>query len=176
MKTRNKTKKLLLSFVVIILLLTLSFIILAIKYTNLKNSKSMYKVEIIKVDKLNPIKAGTNNPTSNANIINSGETLSLSFDLYTPNDEITYVATVKNIGDIKAKIIDVIVLPDYIKDDNSKKLIYPAELSINSIKGKILNPGDQTTLKITVTYKNIQSENNLLINIPCQISILTESV
>ena len=86
------------------------------------------------------------------------------------------VATVKNIGDIKAKIIDVIVLPDYIKDDNSKKLIYPAELSINSIKGKILNPGDQTTLKITVTYKNIQSENNLLINIPCQISILTESV
>ena len=101
MKTRNKTKKLLLSFVVIILLLTLSFIILAIKYTNLKNSKSMYKVEIIKVDKLNPIKAGTNNPTSNANIINSGETLALSFDLYTPNDEITYVATVKNIGDIK---------------------------------------------------------------------------
>ena len=110
MKTRNKTKKLLLSFVVIILLLTLSFIILAIKYTNLKNSKSMYKVEIIKVDKLNPIKAGTNNPTSNANIINSGETLALSFDLYTPNDEITYVATVKNIGDIKAKIIDVRII------------------------------------------------------------------
>ena len=78
--------------------------------------------------------------------------------------------------DIKSKIINVIVLPDYLNDDNSKKTIYPAELTVNDISNKVLNPGDQTTLKVTVTYKKTSSENNLLINVPCQISILTKSV
>ena len=176
MKTRNKNKRIVKYFGIIVLLLTLSFILLAYKYQKLKISKSMYKVEIIKVEKLNPIKAGINTPTSKAKTINSAQTLDLSFDLYTPNDEITYVATIKNIGDIKSKIINVIVLPDYIEDDNSKKLIYPAELTINDISGKVLEPGEQTTLKVTVTYKKTSSTNNLVINIPCQISILTESV
>ena len=117
MKTRNKNKRIVIYFGIIVLLLTLSFILLAYKYQKLKISKSMYKVEIIKVEKLNPIKAGINTPTSKAKTINSAQTLDLSFDLYTPNDEITYV-----------------------------------------------------------TYKKTSSTNNLVINIPCQISILTESV
>ena len=176
MKSKNKTKKLIIALEIMILIITMSFCLLALKYNKLKSSKSLYKVEIIKIEKLNPIKAGSKNPTSSASIINSGQTLNLSFDLYTPNDEITYVATVKNIGAIKAKIINVIVLPDYLNDDNSKKTIYPAELTVNDISNKVLNPGDQTTLKVTVTYKKTSSENNLLINIPCQISILTKSV
>ena len=47
--------------------------------------------------------------------------------------------------------------------------------TINNITGKELSPNDEITLKVTATYKynNIRSQ---AINIPLQLSLLTESI
>ena len=95
----------------------------------------------------------------------------MSFDLYTPNDEITYTATIKNIGDIKGKIINVIASPDYLNDDNLYKLIYPIKINVSSVIGTELAPGEETELKITVSYPKIKGKINP-VNVPYQLTII----
>ena len=101
--------------------------------------------------------------------------MDLSFDLYTLNDEITYLINIKNTGKIKGKIVNVVSVPDYFNNDNTRRSILPAEIQINNITGKELSPNDEITLKVTATYKynNIRSQ---AINIPLQLSLLTESI
>ena len=126
------------------------------------------------MNKLNPIQAGKYSPTSNATITNNGLSVDLSFDLYTPNDEITYLLKIKNVGKITGKIVNIISVPDYFNDENTKLTIAPAIVEINNIAGKVLEPNEETTLKITATYK-YRNGRSQAINIPIQISILTES-
>ena len=169
-------KNILINSLIIALILVSSCLVLSIdRYNNIKEETSNFKIEFVNVDKLNPIQAGTFAPTSTDTIINNGLSIDMSFDLYTPNDEITYVATIKNTSKTKGKIINIIRQPDYLNDQSSIDKIYPCKITMNNINGKILNPGEEVKLNITANYQpsNVKSKG---INIPYEISILTEIV
>ncbi|MBQ6477114.1 MAG: hypothetical protein IJI43_01575 [Bacilli bacterium] len=168
---RNKAKILVIILSVLILIIAICFVYLIFKYQKLKEAKTDFRIEFTHTDKVNPIKAGKFEPTSKMNITNHGQTLDMSFDLYTPNDEITYTATIKNIGDIKGKIINVIASPDYLNDDNLYKLIYPIKINVSSVIGTELAPGEETELKITVSYPKIKGKINP-VNVPYQLTII----
>ena len=180
MKRKKKkniiNKNILIDSLLVALILVSSCLILSIdRYNNIKSESSNFKIEFTNVEKLNPIQAGAFSPTSTETIINNGLSLDMSFDLYTPNDEITYVATIKNTSKTKGKIVNIIRQPDYLNDQSSIDKIYPCKISMNNIIGKVLNPGEEVKLNITANYQpsNIKSKG---INIPYEISILTEIV
>ncbi len=169
-----KNKRLIIILCISVLIITLAFTIAIVKLAKVTKEKTDYKIEFISMNKLNPIQAGKYSPTSNATITNNGLSVDLSFDLYTPNDEITYLLKIKNVGKIKGKIVNIISVPDYFNDENTKLTIAPATIEINNITGKVLEPNEEITLKITATY-NYRNTRSQAINIPIQISILTES-
>ena len=169
-----KNKRLIIILCISVLIITLAFTIAIVKLAKVTKEKTDFKIEFISMNKLNPIQAGKYSPTSNATITNNGLSVDLSFDLYTPNDEITYLLKIKNVGKIKGKIVNVISVPDYFNDENTKLTIAPATIEINNITGKVLEQNEEITLKITATY-NYRNTRSQAINIPIQISILTES-
>jgi len=173
-KTINKNL-IIVSLVVALILVTTTLLLSMNRYNKLKQETDDFKIAFVKVEKLNPIQAGNFTPTSNATIINKGLTLDMSFDLYTPNDEITYVATIKNISKTTGKIVNVIRQPDYLEDQSSSDKIYPCKLNMNNIVGKVLKKGEEVKLNITVNYQNGNTKSKG-INIPYEISILTEIV
>ncbi len=175
MKRKNKTKSLIVILVVIILIITLCFLYTIFKLEKLKEKKSDFRIEYTNISKINPIKAGNFDPVGRASITNKGLSLDMSFDLYSPNDEITYNVTVKNIGDIKGKIVNVVAVPDYDNDDNALKLISPAVVTTSDIVGRELAPGEDVTLKITVSYPKVNGKA-YPINIPYQLSLLTKTL
>ena len=180
MKKKKKkikiNKNILINSLLVALILVSTCLILSMnRYNTLKEDKGVFKIEFVNVEKLNPIQAGAFSPTSNATIINNGLSLDMSFDLYTPNDEITYVATIKNTSKTKGKIVNIIRQPDYLNDQSSIDRIYPCKITMNNIVGKILNPEDEVKLNITANYQN-SNRKSRGINIPYEISILTEIV
>ena len=175
MKKRNKTKVLIVFLAVIILIITSCFIFTIFKLQRVKEKKSNFKIEYTKINKVNPIKAGNYDPTSKATITNKGLSLDMSFDLYSPNDEITYNVTIKNIGDIKGKIVNVIAVPDYSNDDNAAKLIDPVTVTTTDVVGKELSPGDEINMQITVSYPITKNKVNP-VNVPYQLSLLTTTL
>ena len=180
MKRKKKkikiNKNVLINSLIIALILVSSCLILSMnRYNKLKEDTGNFKIEFVNVEKLNPIQAGAFSPSSNATIINNGLSLDMSFDLYTPNDEITYVATIKNVSKIKGKIVNIIRQPDYLNDQSSNDKIYPCKISMNNIVGKTLNPGEEVKINITANYQN-SNRKAKGINIPYEISILTQIV
>jgi len=172
MKRKNKTKILIIILVIIILIITLCFLYTLFKLETLRMKKSNFKIEYTNINKINPIKAGNFEPIGKASITNNGLSLNMSFDLYSPNDEITYDVTIKNTGDIKGKIVNVIEVPDYATNDNIYKLIYPATISTSNIIGEELAPGEEVIMKVTASYSKVNGKTNP-INIPYQLSLLT---
>ena len=148
-KNKKKNQMLVTALSIGIIIITLCFLVLLMEYNELKAGASSFKIEITKIERMTPIKAGTISPKSNESITDNGLSLDMSVNLYHPNDEITYIVTVKNTSDIKGKIVNIISQPDYI--DNEKYLldIYPAKVVMNNISGKILSPGESATIKIT---------------------------
>ena len=118
MKLKKKkikiNKNILLYSLLVALILVSSCLVLSLnRYNHIKEDSNTFKIEFVNVEKLNPIQAGNFSPTSTETITNNGLTLDMSFDLYTPNDEITYVATIKNTSKTKVKIVNIIRQPDY---------------------------------------------------------------
>ncbi len=170
-----KNNKLIITLCISLIIITLAFVIAIVKLSLVTKEKSNYKIEFISTNKLNPIRAGKYNPTSTATITNNGLSMDLSFDLYTPNDEITYLIKIKNTGKIKGKIINIISVPDYFNDDNVIRTIAPAKVVMNNVTGKELNPSEEVTLKVTATYQYTKKSRQA-INIPIQLSLITESI
>ena len=170
-----KNKTLVITLCISIIIVTIAFTISIVKLSQVTKEKSNYKIEFISTNKLNPIQAGKYTPTSNATITNDGLSIDLSFDLYTPNDEITYLIKIKNTGKIDGKIVDLIAVPDYFNDDNTKRMIAPATVTTNDIRGRELSPKEEITLKVTATY-NYNKNSHQAINIPLQFSLITESI
>ena len=102
-----------------------------------------------------------------------GLELDMSFVLNGGNDELSYIATIKNNGTLPAEIVDVIESPDY-REDSFKKSISPVSISISDIKGKIIPPGDDVELKIVVYYTPSSSLNSPK-SIPLKLGLLVKS-
>ena len=95
----------------------------------------------------------------------------MSFSLNNPNDELVYLVTIKNAGNISGEVIDLIESPEY----STKYLtsIKPVKITYTDVIGKILEPDEETQMKIKVTYDKIEVPKKISFNE--KLAIITES-
>lgn len=175
MKSLVKTR----NWIIIILCLTIicmgiGFAVLSMELENQKNNHPRFSLEFTKAEQRSLVQGGLNTPNVNSSIINSGQTINIDFELYAPRDEIGYKVIIKNTGNVKAEIVNIIEKPDYINDLSIAQTILPVKISHNNIIGKTLEPEEEVELNIVAIF-----DYNALpmdMKIPYQLSILTKSI
>ena len=157
-----------------VVLLGVGFIILSVQLDKKNNEISTLDVVFNNVKKTSSVKGSDKEPTSKAEIISSGTELDMRFNLNSIHDEITYVAEVKNKGNLPCEIVDVMQSPDY-KNSEFEKLISPVSINITDIKGKIIPPGETIDLKIVVYYNKRENVSNGPKNFSYRLGLITKS-
>lgn len=155
-KKINIRNSLILILSITIVLLAIGFIAISVKYNDLKSRVNIFNVEFVKVKKLTSVKGSNKEPNGKLDITNNGKIINMSFDLYSPKDEMIYEITMRNTGTNEIEIVELLMSPDYISDN--KQQISPVEISLTDINGKILEPNEETSIKLKVTYKNKDSK------------------
>lgn len=131
-----------------IITLSVGFIVLSIEIERKKNQ--VFDISFTNIEKLSSIKGGIGEPTGNIEIDKEGKLLNMRFSLANVHDEMVFKATIKNIGTIPARIIDIIETPEYSRSLSNN--IRPISISYTDIEGKILDVGEETDIKISVVY------------------------
>lgn len=156
-----------------VICMAFGFIVLSVYCKNEADKIDSFDVSFSDVRKTSSVRGTDLEPYGNIDITNSGLELDMSFVLNGGNDELSYIATIKNNGTLPAEIVDVIESPDY-REDSFKKSIFPVSISISDIKGKIIPPGDDVELKIVVYYTPSSSLNSPK-SIPLKLGLLVKS-
>lgn len=151
----------------------IGFAVLSMELGKGKVERPKYSVEFTKASKKTPIQGGIKSPTTSSSITNSNQTINIEFNLYAPRDEISYKIFIKNTGNMKAEIVNLVEKPDYTTDYQEALNIYPVKISHNDIAGKILSPGEEIELNITAAF-DITAQP-LDVKVPYQLSIITKS-
>lgn len=136
---------------VTVLVLGIGFGFLSMQLEQYKNDKSSFDLNFVDVKLLSSIKGGNKEPSGNITIDKSGNILDMNFSLFNQYDEVSYEAKIRNDGSVSATIIGLLSSPDY-KDSSVLKNLSPIIVSISELTGKILEPGEETSIKITVRY------------------------
>jgi len=159
-----------------VVVMAAGFVVLSINLENIKNEKSSFEVVFKKAKKTSSLKGGTIDPKANVKIMSSGTVAKMDLTLYAVHDEITYDLNVQNKGTSKAIITDLIVSPDFSDKDVIKE-IEPISVDVSNIGGKILEPGEEATVKVNVFYNTTQDEKLLgTHNIKAKIGIIAKSI
>ena len=175
MKNIIHGKNFIISFLCItIIFLAIGFIALSVKENKLKNNSSNYKVIFTNLEKVSSIKGDDIEPVGKGNIKYNGHEIDMEFELNNVHDKVTYVATIKNTGDIPAKIVDIIESPNYHQTSFSS-MISPIKIELSNINSKILEPMDSIELKINVIYP-LSKEKSGKKKFTYKIGLITESV
>lgn len=151
-----------------IIFLSIGFGVISMKLDESKDKVSKYDVSVDRVVLGTITKGGNIEPSSTYEIINGDKTVKFMFQLYNPNDGISYSVFIKNKGDISAKIDKVIESLNYNKDE-----LFPIEIGYDNIDGEILEPNSEVELIITIKYGDGLSKYN---KIPYEISILASAL
>lgn len=157
-----------------IILLCVGFTLLSIKLKEKETEGKIYDVEIVNIQEGTAIKGGTILPTGINKIKDNGKTASFIFNLTSPKDTLTYMVTIKNNGNLKAKIDGLAESPDYLNDNNQANSILPVIINHNDITNQELNPGEEIKLTVTVEFSNSGQTMNK--TVPYEISILSSCV
>lgn len=171
MKKINLKKSMIGIFIVTIVLLVIGFIIISVKYFNLKSKGNSFNVEFTNIKMSSSIKGSSKEPSGKLEIINNNKELNMNFNLYSEKDELKYDITIKNTGDVNAELVDLLMSPDYLKDN--KSLISPVSMSLTDVNGKILEPGEEITVKLNVLYNSSTMKNEK--NIKGKIGLIAAS-
>lgn len=150
MKKKLKNKNLIISILsVTIIILVICFVVLMF---NLDKDDEDLKYEVLfnEVTLVNSTKGGLYEPSSNVEIIGDGMELDLDFKLHEAHDEVTYNVIIKNRGNVKCEIVDLIETPNFSGD--FKDNISPVTIKYSDAIGKVIDAHDTYNLKITVTY------------------------
>lgn len=134
---------------VTIIVMCFGFIILSMKLDNVLNEESVFDVKFSSVRKITSIKGGIEEPKGQVTIDKTGKILYVDFDLLEEHDEIDYEITIKNEGNIGASIIQLFSNYNYSLNDEK---LNPIAINLSDISGKLLDPGEETTIKLSVTY------------------------
>ncbi len=129
----------------------IGFIVLSMQLKKEKDKEETFRVVFSKVEKTSSVKGSNISPEGKAKVIHHGLGLDMEFQLNAFYDEITYVATIHNEGSIAAEIVGLTESPSY-SEERFQKLISPVAITLSDVQGKIVPPGGDTTLKITVFY------------------------
>ena len=152
MKKINIRRSLIITLLLTIIILSVGFVTITIKYHNLASKDITYNVEFTKVKKISSSKGSIKEPKSQIDITKNSKELNMDFNLYSPKDEILYEITIKNTGTMSIEIIDLLMSPDYIND--YKTSISPVKMTLTDIEGKVLGPGEDTIVKLKISYED----------------------
>ena len=175
MKKLIKNKNLIIMILCItIILLCIGFTLVSIKLKQKEAEGKIYDVEIVNIQEGTAIKGGTVLPTGTHKIEDNGKTVNFTFNLTSPKDTLTYIITIKNNGNLKAKIDGLAESPDYLNDNNQANSILPVIINHNDITNQELNPGEEINLTISIEF----TSNGLPMEkiIPYKISILSSCI
>lgn len=169
------------NIVIVVLCITIiamgiGFMFLSMKLENYRTEKDVFDVRFKSVRLLSSIKGGEKDPTGKIKIDSTGKILDMSFQLYHEHDEVDYEVTIKNEGTLEAKIVNLLSTPDF----RSKQVIQeisPIVISISDMNGKILEPGEETSMKISAIYNPVEAASlkNKSLKISGKIGMITES-
>lgn len=158
---------------VTIVFLSIGFVILSVKVDNLNKNKAIFNVSFSNVRQITSIKGGMVEPGGRLDISKNGKVLHFDVDLYNEHDEIDYEVTITNKGTIPAVVDELIMSPDF-SDIDVLKSIEPIVLSVSDISGKLLEPGEDTTIKLSVMYgSGVKSGQK---NVTGKIGIISETI
>ena len=163
--------------VIIILCITvicmaIGFIVVSIELKKQKEVENSFNVVFTKIKKSSSVKGSTIEPIGEAKVNQNKHQLNMNFKLNAIHDELVYVATIKNIGTIPAEIIDVVETPNY-QEEKFAKIISPVTIQLSEMENKVLQPDEETELKIIIYY-NPSSENSKK-EFDYSLSLLTKS-
>ena len=157
-----------------IILLGMGFMALSVQLNKKNSEVPSYKVIFTNIIKSSSVKGSNIEPTGDVKIVGDGHELDMNFELNATHDELIYIATIKNTGNIPAKIVKVMESPDYNKT-GYQNAIAPVNITLSDVEGKILEPGEKLDYKITLYY-NPSSNKVIKKNFNLNIGLLTESV
>ena len=149
---------------------------LSMRLENYRNEQDVFNVQFKSVRLLSSIKGGEKDPVGKIEIDSTGKIIDLNFQLYNEHDEVDYEVTIKNEGTLEASIVSLFSTPDFY----SKKVIQeisPIVISTSDMSGKILEPGEETTVKISAIYNPMENkpEKSKMQKLSGKIGIITES-
>ena len=175
MKKIIKNKNMIIAILCItIIVLSVGFSLIALKLEERKSKDKIYDVSIVRIQEGTSIKGGDILPTGENKIKNNGKTAAFTFTLNNPKDTLTYIITIKNNGNLRAKIDALAETPDYLNDNNEANSILPIIINHNDITNQELNPGEEINLTITAEFTN--TGQPMTKTIPYQVSILTSCI
>ena len=157
-----------------IIVLSIGFTLIALKLKERESKNKIYDVSIVRIQEGTAIKGGEILPTATSKIENNGKTADFEFKLNNPKDTLTYIITVKNNGNLKAKIDGLSESPDYLNSNAQANMILPVIINHNDITNQELNPGEEINLTISIEF----TSNGLPMEkiIPYKISILSSCI
>ncbi len=156
-----------------VIFMAIGFIVMSQKFENIKKEEKTYDVVFTKIKEETSVKGGKNTPRCKNELQYQNHKINMNCTLYQPLDEVTYTAVIKNQGNLKAEIIDIIKSPDYLKE-NLKKSISPVVIKTTEVSGKILEPEEEINVKIVMAYQ--QTNNIKTIEFPYELTLITKSV
>ena len=134
-----------------IITMCIGFIVLAMKLESYSHLESTFDVRFISVQKASSIKGGVNDPSASFEIDSDGKVLNMNFLMYQVHDEIDYEVVIRNEGNVEASIVRLFSSPDFSSKDTIKA-IAPISIHISDVSGKLLEPGEETIVKIRAVY------------------------
>lgn len=153
-----------------IIFMGIGFVFLSIKLDEQSKNAKMHNIVITKAEAKTAIQGGTLTPSAKKELINEGKTIKFNFILNNPKDELAYDITIKNTGNLPAKIIKLIATPDYINNQTSKSIIEPVTITQTQLENLVLDPGEKTIVKVIVTYN--MSNTVKQVYIPYELTVL----
>lgn len=172
MKKIVKNKNVIITILCItIIVLSIGFTLIALKLKERESKSKIYDVSIVRIQEGTAIKGGEVLPTGENKIENNGKTANFEFRLNNPKDTLTYIITIKNNGNLKAKIDGLSESPDYLNSNTQANMILPVIINHNDITNQELNPGEE--IKLTVTAEYSSSGQPMKKTVPYQISVLS---
>ena len=156
-----------------IICMCVGFVVLSMELKKEKDSTTIASIQFTDVKLSSSVKGSDKEPTGKIDIVKDGLSLDMLFTMNSINDELTYIATITNRGNVPIEIVDLLESPNY-KDHSFKDLIAPVTISLSNIKGNVVPAGEDISLKIKVHYA-AGKETSIKKTIPYKVGLLTKS-
>ena len=156
-----------------IICISVGFILISLEWQKEKKKISSFQVAFTEVEKQPSNNKDTNKATGKIDIIENGQVLDMKFTLESEKDELNYVVTIANQGNMAAEIINIFGSPDY-EEEIFQKLIFPVQIKVSDISKKIVPAGETISLNIKV-YSVTSSPFTEKKTVHYKLSLLTKS-
>lgn len=173
-KEKNIKNVIIVILCITIISMAVGFMVLSMRLEQYRNEEEVFDVRFKTVRLLSSIKGGEKDPVASFDIEETGKILDMSFQLFREHDEVDYEVTIKNEGTVNASIVKLFASPDFRSQEVIKEM-NPVTVSISDISGKILEPGEETTVKISAIYNSGSPSKNKEMNLFGKLGIIAES-